>query len=216
MPDFDRTIDLEEAILAKDVADRQARAEMRAAPKTSTSVLLPPSLKRMKNGELIGLIQVWLDSVDTKVLIQQSLEYALENISRHRAAQRNDPNGSRAIYTGYAPIVFHASCRLEPGSRDQMAQHKKTITLPVDMRYALIDAAVDLGVSLGEMVRIAVTHTYLVKTPDGYSVTFEPGKRMEGNTVVAQYTTHRQDVYDARSEQEANSRGMAEALTRRK
>lgn len=154
-------IDIEGAIAKK------AKAE----PKKSTSVLLPTDLKAMKNGELVARIRVWLDNIDIMEVIRRSLEEQLEAVKRHIAAKAGNSKEASAIWVGHRPIHFEATL---PGAGmrasdglEAMKEYKKTITLPQSMWHELVDAATDMGTTFGEIVRIAVTHSYLVKRDDG-------------------------------------------------
>ena len=204
MTKCDQTIDLEEAILERHTAEKRARAERRAAPKKSTSVLLPAHLRKQKNGYLVERIQTWLDSVDRMQLIENTLAHHLRAIQATRAALKGAPGSVDALFTGYQPIVFHAKgADMFAGSSDEMSEYKKTLTLPKDMHMQLIDVAVDLGTTLGEAVRIAVTHTYLVSNADGsISVGYEAGKpHKRGKDAVSEHRLNRARIKQQRIEQ---------------
>lgn len=201
--------DLEEAI------EKEKKAARRAEPKFSTSVLLPPKLKAMKNGDLVKRIEFWLEHVDTKKLIEKTLQYALERIQDHRKGLEKDPNSYLAIWTGFQSLAFKAECYMRSGSREEMKEFKKTITLPQSIHDQLIDAATDLGVSFGEMVRIAVTHSYLIEDEDTgeYSIFPELGKPFSGTGKVADHTEYRCQIHrqrlDAKIEADRTLKAMA-------
>ena len=193
--------------LDDNVAEKRRAQEMRKAKKFSTSVLLPSNLKAMKNGELVQRIRFWLDTVDTKVLIRDSLRHALLRIENH-IDRKGHPTDPAAIWRGYQPVIFQVdvlSAFRVSGDREQMAEHKKTITLPESMRGELIDVAVDLGITLGAAVRIAASHTYLEQNDDGtWSQTFElpidTAKLGPDAGPVAKHAEYRDEIRDQRVE----------------